>query len=853
MSHQFQSDAHTEKLLEQLFSEKIQRFTLDNGLTVIFKEDHSSALASVQVWVKTGSIHEGYLSGTGVSHYLEHMLFKGTETHDSQALTQAIHRVGGYVNAYTTYDRTVYYIDVPAESIETAMDILADMSFNSKLSDEDCISERDVILREIDMGMDDPDRQSFQSFTRAAFRQHPYRYPVIGERSLYEKVTPEELRAYYRERYAPNNMVLVVVGAIEFASFRKLVEAYFSRCPMQRLAPIYIPPEPLQMAPRYSRLVGDYNIIRGMLGYKVPGLSHKDAPCLEMLSALLGQGQSSLLNQRLREELKLVHQIDASCWNPGEGGIFWVSYTCDPGKREAVDDAVFQVLREVVEQGVPASLLQKAIRQATVGEVNVRKTMGGQASRLGIAEVAIGDLDYPRIFFERLNQVTVGDLQRTVDTYFRPSAMTAVSLEPEGHQRDESAAMETVQLNDFEEVQFPNGARLLLQHTPSFPKVNFRVVCLGGPMWESADKRGATGILATLLTKDTKKRTAREVSEMIEFLGGNFNEFAGNNTFGYGIEVLSSDIDTCFEIIEDSLLAYDFKQTTFELERDGQLASILEDEDEIVDYGKRRLREKFFGSHPYAVDALGTADSVRHLTLADILALAKILLVAPNVVVSVGGSFERDRVVEKIGSILQQLPKGDFNSEPVPFTQVGSVGSFAEKMDREQAVVFQAYPDAGIVSDDYYVSEVMDEIFSGMSSQLFQKVREEKGLAYYVGSSRMVGIQAGMFYFYSGTHPSQASMVLEEIDKEIARIQAGDIQPEELRACQTRLKVQKRMSMQSLGGRVMNAALNVLYGISLNAWRDYDKKIDAVSIDRLQAFAKARFTKENGVRMVVGP
>lgn len=853
MSHHFQSGSRTEKLLEQLFAEKIERFTLSNGLTVVFKEDHASALASVQMWVKTGSIHEGAFMGSGVSHYLEHMLFKGTDKRDAQALTQEIHQVGGHFNAYTTYDRTVYYIDVPAESVGIAMDVLADMSFHSKLTDADCASERDVILREIDMGMDDPDRQSFQSFTSTAFRHHPYRYPVIGERTLFERLTPADLRTYYHSRYTPNNMVLVVVGAIELEAFSKLVDTYYSAYPMQPLTPVYIEREPLQMAPRYSRLVGDYNITRGMIGYKVPGLSHADAPCLDMLSALLGQGQSAILNQRVREELKLVHQIDTSCWNPGEGGIFWVSYTCDEGKREAVDEAVFAVLREVAQHGVPEPLLQKAMRQAMVGEVNVRKTMGGQAARLGAAEVSVGDLGYPRIFLERLNQVTVADLQRAVKHYFKPSSLTAVSLEPEGVQVVAQGAKQPVRLNDFEEVKFSNGARLLMQQTPSFPKVHFRVVCLGGPLWEPVDKRGATGILATLLTKDTQHKSARAVAESIEFLGGTFNEFAGNNTFGLGMELLSGDINTGFEIIQDSLLAHDFKQTTFELERDGQIASILEDEDEIVDYGKRKLREKFFGSHPYAVDALGTVDSVKQLTLDDIEALAKVLLVAPNVVVSVGGSFDRDLVIDKLGKVLKQLPEVTFNSEPTPFTGVGAVGRFQETLDREQAVVFQAYPDVGIAHDDYYVSEVMDEMFSGMSSQLFQKVREQQGLAYYIGSSRMIGIKAGMFYFYSGTQPSQAAAVLDEIDKEIARVQAGDIGDAELKACQTRLKVQKRMALQSPGGRVMNAALNVLYGIPLNAWRNYDASIDAVSIERLRAFAQLHFTKAKEVRLVVGP
>ncbi|MEX2382069.1 MAG: pitrilysin family protein, partial [Opitutales bacterium] len=199
-------------LLDSLFQETVERYTLDNGLVVLLKPDDSSALVSVQAWVKTGSIHEGEFLGSGLSHFLEHMLFKGTRKREGAEIASHVQEHGGNMNAYTTFDRTVYYIDIPSEHVETALDVLADAVFDSTLPKEEVDKERDVILREIDMGLDDPDHQLSEALFAATFREHPYRYPIIGYREVFETASHQNLLRYYQTRYVPNNCVLVVTG-----------------------------------------------------------------------------------------------------------------------------------------------------------------------------------------------------------------------------------------------------------------------------------------------------------------------------------------------------------------------------------------------------------------------------------------------------------------------------------------------------------------------------------------------------------------------------------------------------------------------------------------------------------------
>lgn len=219
------------KLLAPFWNEPVERVVLPNGLTLIIKPDRSAALASVQVWVKTGSQHEGAHLGAGLSHYLEHMLFKGTSRRAGREISATVQAHGGYINAYTTFDRTVYYIDLPSEHTGMAVDLLADAVLNSTLPADETAKEKDVILREIAMTKDEPENRLWDALFGTAFREHPYRQPIIGHRDVFSAVTREDLMGYYRERYVPNNLVVVIVGDVDLAATRVLVEQHFGAAP----------------------------------------------------------------------------------------------------------------------------------------------------------------------------------------------------------------------------------------------------------------------------------------------------------------------------------------------------------------------------------------------------------------------------------------------------------------------------------------------------------------------------------------------------------------------------------------------------------------------------------------------
>jgi zinc protease len=300
-----------------------------------------------------------------------------------------------------------------------------------------------------------------------------------------------------------------------------------------------------------------------------------------------------------------------------------------------------------------------------------------------------------------------------------------------------------------------------------------------------------------------------------------------------------------------------FKPATFATERDAQLADLQQDADDVVTLGRKLVRRKFFGAHPLALDPHGDAAGVQALTPADLAALHRSLFVAPNLVLAVAGDFAPRTLVPKLKAFLSKLPRADASfpgrvvspAYPLP----AAAGDFTEQQPREQAVVFQAFPAPALRAADYYVGEVADELFSGMASRLFERVREEKGLAYFVRSARITGLDSAMFYFFAGTAPAQAAEVLGEIDAEIARVQSGGVEEAELRRCQTRLKAARRQSLQTNGARALQAGLNALYGLPLNDWKNYGSYIDAVTRDDLARFAQRYFQRSQRTQLVVRP
>ncbi|PYK97126.1 MAG: hypothetical protein DME32_16425 [Verrucomicrobia bacterium] len=434
-----------------------QRWTLANGLTIIVQEDRSAPVASVQAWCVAGSTTEDKHLGAGLSHILEHMLFKGTKTRSTSKIAQKIQDVGGYINAYTSFDRTVFWIDVPKDGALTALDILADAMMNSTLPAREYVKEQEVIRREFAMGMDDPGRMVTHLLFATAYQRHPYRLPVIGLIDIYNQLTHDQVMEYYKTRYVPNNLTFVVVGDVSASEVRKKVEEFFKDRPAKSLAPIYIPAEPPQLGRREVHQEFATELTHFAMAWHVPEIAHPDVPALDLLTVILGEGHSSRLYRKVREESGLAFAISAFSYTPGDPGILGIDAILDPQNREATQNLILQMIEDVRRDGVTAEELAKGKKIVLSQEIASLRTMRGQATDLGTNWFLTRNLNFSREYLDKIQKVTLDDIKRVAVQYLTDENLTIVSLNPKGSLRSKSETAVPAVIGQIQKFELSNG------------------------------------------------------------------------------------------------------------------------------------------------------------------------------------------------------------------------------------------------------------------------------------------------------------------------------------------------------------------------------------------------------------
>ena len=839
------------KSIEKFLQTNTRRVVMPNGLTLVFLPDDRTELAAVQVWVKTGSIHEDKFLGAGISHFVEHMVFKGTGKRNYLEIFAEAQANGASMNAYTSFDRTIFTFDGAAESCELGVDILSDMMFNATFPINEFLKERDVILREISMYDDDPDDQLNQKMFEMAFRHHPYRYPIIGIKSIFENLTRDDLFEYWQERYVPNNMTLVIVGPFSSDWVKAIADKYFGQVLPKSLKPTYIPQEPFQLADREQRIYGQYNLSRGAITFKIPGVGHKDSAALQVLSNTLGSGYSAVLYQRLREELKLVHDIDAATWMADGQGLFWIQYTCDADKRAEVEEVILSNISKIAEQGICSDRVKKALNQAIVSELDSRKTVAGQAHHLGWAEVCLGDLKYPQKYIESLKTINSSSVKRLVKKYFKPNTCTKVSIEPESEKRsDITKIFRKTKNKSFNLFTLNNGTRLLIQHNPNFPKTHIQAISSGGGLYEDKNLRGVSHLLSTLLVKDTKKNSAVSIVETIENAGGYFSNFCGNNYFGLSMELLQDDTDIGIELMKNALSCPSFNDSVFEHEKHEQIAIIREAMDDIFNIGIRQMRKQFFGNHPYSIHHIGSEETVSNISKENLINHYNKVVVGPNVVITAISPLEPEKLKDAFLDLETLLPHREFQMSQDSF-EIKSESKNTLMLDKEQSMAFKAFPIGGIQTPDFYAAEYLEELFNGLSSNFVVEVREKLGLAYSIGAARILGLKQGMFCLFAGTQEQYLDRVNEEMNRAINRFLTKSVKKSEFENCKNCLKVRHRSKLQNISKRAYYAGACALFGLPIDELNHYEDRIDAITLDTLLERSSLYLTQEKSSTLFI--
>ena len=384
-----------------------------------------------------------------------------------------------------------------------------------------------------------------------------------------------------------------------------------------------------------------------------------------MLAIVLGQGQSSRLYRELQQKRGLVHSIDAGSYT-SYPGIFTISASTDPDKRDAAIAAIREQVKLLIDQPVTEQELQKAIKLSTSHYLDGLKTMAGQASDIANNEFLLGDPNYSRIYLENLRKVTLDDLQRVIRKYFTDNNLTITSLDPPGAlPQPPSAAVARSEI-EIKKFEFPNGLRLLVREDPKLPMVNIHALMKGGVIAETDTNNGVCKLTARMLLKGTTTRTADQIAETMESAGGAISYIAGNNSFDIAAESLSEDLDRTLDVLADVLQNPTFPDTLLARERAVQIAEFKQEQDQILRQGQQLLREAMFARHPYHLNILGKPETVAKLTRADLVDFHRRFVVPNNMVLTVFGNVKADDVRQKIEARF-----GGMNSVKLEFPRSG--------------------------------------------------------------------------------------------------------------------------------------------------------------------------------------
>lgn len=854
------------------------RRILPNGMVLIVKENHSAPVVSIQALVRVGSTAERN-DEAGMAHLHEHMLFKGTRTRPVGSIAREIEAAGGDINAYTSWDQTVYFVDIASRFAQLGVDILADILENATFDPGELEKEKEVVLEEIRRSRDIPESRLSEAFFRRAYEAHPYRNPVIGRAETVQAVTRETILNFYRRWYVPSNVVWVVVGDVETERFLPALEARLAKIEMRPAPERVRVQEPPQREPRAVVLQADVKQAYVRLGFHIPGISHPDVPALDLLAQVLGGGRSSRLYQALRMQKRVVNTVGAYSMTPADPGMFLISATLEPSDlEEALSDLLGEVFRMAAEPAGEDEL-RRAKAQIESDFIYQQETAQGQARELASYEALCGDLDFGRKYLDALRALRLEDLLAVSRKYLQPSNATLAVLQPppndsawteerlleilSGRHEDSSApagpqaGVEEALSRGVLRVSLANGGRLLIKESHEVPVVALYAAFLAGLPAETTETNGVGNFMAGMLALGTSSRSAVQIAEEIESLAGSLSGFAGRDSFGLRAEVVSWNFAPALRLFADCLLHPAFPEEELEKKRQDILAAIQNQEDNLA----RCTFQIFWGSLypgcPYGMDPLGTLDTVRKLGREDILAHYNKYAVGKNFVLAIAGDVSAEKAIQMARTLFEPLPARGPEGD-VPAISPCETRPTRESIRTVSAEKLQAHLVVGgrgtVHADpDRYALSVLDAILSGQGGRLFVDMRDRQSLAYSVTSFTREGMQPGAVGVYIATSPEKRDRALKGILTHLRKMREKKVSQEELARAKNYLIGAYELGMQTQSAQAALLAHDELYGLGAESYRQYAEKIQAVSAADVQRVARRYLDPQHLVTVQVLP
>jgi zinc protease len=871
-------------------TEDVRKTVLENGLVVLTKEVHSAPVVSVQMWYRVGSRNE-VASGNGISHQLEHLMFKGTTDRPIQ-FGRLFSALGSQSNAFTSYDETAYFGTVERNKLEALLSLEADRMRNALINDQQLTSEKRVVISELQGYENDPSYRLSRAVMQAAFPNRPYGLPVGGTRADVEQFTVEQVRNYYQTYYSPDNAVLSVTGDFDTESTLSKIRDIFEPIPKNMAAalnPVETSVEPSASTttePIVLRESGSAALLN--MVYPLPSINHPDVPAIDLMDMILTGGRSSRLYQALVES-GLASSVGAYPAEMIEPGWYSISATAAQGKDiSQIDQALQRSLEQFREQGVTPEELNRAQVQLQAYFVLSNQDITSQAMQLAYNQVVAGDYRYSDRYLQAIAQVTAADVQRVAQTYLDPAQRTTGFFEPtlvdgqpgsaatsSGRTAENFSPGEPVDPTEVarylpttsstsmmaqplpQPFTLSNGLRVLMLPDSSTPTINLSGWVEAGSGFDTDARAGIASLTATNLMSGTRTKNALELAQALEDQGANLNLSANREGISIEGSTLAANLPTVIQTLADVLQHATFPVDQLELSRQRALTSLQVELDDPYRLGRRVFQQTIYpADHPF--HSFATEQSLSRISQADLQQFYQQHYRPDTTVLALVGDFEPAQVQELLNQAFGNWqatgdrPTLRFPSVTMPrtMTQMSSVMS-----GKAESVTYLGY--CGIARQDprYYAALVLNQIVGGdtLSSRLGTEVRDRQGLTYGIYSYFQAGLNPGPFVISMQTAPNDAQKAIDSTVALLQQLRQHGITAAELEAAQRSITSSYPVDLANPSDLASVILNNAVYKLDSEELRQFPEQIKAVTLTQVRQAIDDLIHPQNLVIVTAGP
>ncbi|MEO5903334.1 MAG: pitrilysin family protein [Gemmatimonadaceae bacterium] len=858
----------------------VQRTVLANGLTVLFRQDTSAPVVAIVTHVKAGYFDETD-DVSGIAHVLEHMFFKGTERRGVGEIAKETKGSGGYLNAHTIYDNTTYFTVLPSSGFASGLDIQSDAYAHSVVDAAELKKELEVIIQEAKRKTDNPPALAVETLYALLHDEHRMRRWRIGHEEGLRKLDRAAMLRFYRNFYQPSNTILAIVGDVAPDEALARVEALYGSLPNAVPDREPGPREPHHDDMRYREISGDIAQTQLVMGWRTADAMHEDTPALDVASYILAAGRASRLYRGLRER-QLASSVSAYNYSPTELGVFVVHGEMDAGCTEDAARAAWDQIRVLREGPIEPAEIERVRRIFEARWIRRLESMEGQANHL-VEWEALGGWQLGDEYFERFMSVTAEEVHAVANRYLTPERTGVVVYRPERSPSIASSAPEFIEklqskrplpLDPLPPRDIPappadarapererieagvavyrtvNGLPILLKTKPGAAVAYLSLQAVGGVRDEPTDIAGITTLVMRSSLKGTTTRSAAQIAEDAEMLGGSISASVGSEGFGWSISVAVEHLEAAAQLLADVVFNAVIPADALETERSVALSDLSALRDDMFRFPMRLVMSGAYGDHPYSRSPLGKEESLRAITLDGAREWYRSRIQSAPLVLGVVGDVVPDDVAGVMAREFALLVPNQSNAVGAPLWPAEAVTK-AESREKAQTALALAFPGPSRRDDQRFAAQLTATIASGLGGRFFDELRDRQSLAYTVHAYTSEHQVAGMFLAYIATSPEKEEIARKGLLAEFEKLRNAPVTDDELERAK-HYTLGAHAIRQESGAAILGDMLDAwMFGSGLNEINDFESRISSVTPSDIQQLARDFFDPSRRVEGLV--